>query len=172
MKDFFLHAWWVLALRGILGILFGVLAILRPEITLAALIVLFAAYALLNGIVSVIGAIQYRQDDNWWFQLLIGLISLGAGIITMAQPVLTALVLVLVIAAYALMTGVLDIVAAIRLRETIQGEWLLALNGILSIAFGTIVLSLIMHRPGRSHSNSASASSTPRAITRGCKPKR
>jgi len=140
MNSIFLQSWWVLALRGVLGILFGVLALLWPGLTLLTLIALFAAYALLGGIVSVVGAFRHRQaDDDWWLLLLIGLVGIGAGIIAVVHPGLTALVLVLVIGANALVTGILDIVAAIRLRKEIQGEWLLVLSGIASIVFGALV---------------------------------
>jgi len=139
MNNVFLQSWWVLALRGVLGILFGVLALFWPGLTLLTLIALFAAYALLSGVASVVGAFRHRHaDDNWWL-LLIGLVGIGAGIIAIVHPALTALVLVLVIAANALVTGVLDIAAAIRLRREIQGEWLLILSGIASIVFGVLV---------------------------------
>jgi uncharacterized membrane protein HdeD (DUF308 family) len=140
MDNFFVRSWWVLALRGIFGIAFGVLALMWPTLTLLSLIGLFAAYALLSGIASVAGAIRNRRtDDDWWLMLMLGLVSIGAGVIAVMNPALTALVLVLVIGANALVTGVLDIVAAIRLRKAIEGEWLLALSGLASIAFGAIV---------------------------------
>jgi uncharacterized membrane protein HdeD (DUF308 family) len=113
---------------------------MSPGITLLTLIALFAAYALLGGAVSVIGAIKNRKlDEDWWLPLLLGLISIGAGAVAVMHPGLTALILVLLIGANALATGVLDIVAAIRLRKVIQGEWLLALSGVMSIIFGALV---------------------------------
>ncbi len=139
MNNIFLQSWWVLALRGVLGILFGVLALLWPGLTLVSLIALFAAFALLSGVVAVIGAFRHRHaDDNWWL-LLTGLVGIGAGVIAVFNPTLTALVLVLVIGANALITGVLDIAAAIRLRKQIEGEWLLILSGLASVAFGVMV---------------------------------
>jgi uncharacterized membrane protein HdeD (DUF308 family) len=140
MDNFFVRSWWVLALRGIAGIAFAVLALMWPGLTLLTLVALFAAYALLGGIASVVGAIRHRRtEDDWWLPLLLGLVSIGAGIVAVMNPALTTLVLVLVIGANALVTGVLDIVAAIRLRKAIRGEWLLALSGLASIAFGAIV---------------------------------
>ena len=140
MNNFYLRSWWVPALRGIFGILFGVLALMWPGLTLLTLVALFAAYALLGGIASVVGAIGYRRvDDDWWVPLLLGLVSIGAAVVAVVNPVLTTLVLVMVIAANALVTGVLDIVAAVRLRRELQGEWLLALSGIASVVFGALV---------------------------------
>jgi uncharacterized membrane protein HdeD (DUF308 family) len=140
MNNFYLRSWWVPALRGIFGILFGVLALMWPGLTLLTLVALFAAYALLGGIASVIGAIGHRRvDDDWWLPLLLGLVSIGAAIVAVVNPVLTTLVLVLVIAANALVTGVLDIVAAVGLRRALHGEWLLALAGIASVVFGALV---------------------------------
>jgi uncharacterized membrane protein HdeD (DUF308 family) len=140
MDSFFARSWWVLALRGIFAILFGVLALAWPQLTLLTLVALFAAYALLSGITSVVGALRNRKkDDDWWLSLLIGLVSIGAAVIAMVNPALTTLVFVLVIGANALVTGVLDIVAAVRLRREIEGEWLIALSGLASVAFGAIV---------------------------------
>jgi uncharacterized membrane protein HdeD (DUF308 family) len=140
MENFFARAWPVLALRGAFGILFGALALMWPGLTLLTLIALFAAYALLNGITAIAGAIRNRtKDDDRWVMLMLGIVSAGAGILALVNPAVTALVLVLVIAANALVTGVLDIVAAVRLRKVIEGEWMLALSGLASIAFGAIV---------------------------------
>lgn len=140
MNDSLMQAWWVLALRGVIAILFGVLAFIWPGLTLLVLVGLFAAFALLSGIVSVIGIIKNKErDDNRWLLLILGLVSIGAGVIAMVHPALTALVLVLVMGANALISGVLDIIAAIRLRKAIHGEWMLVLSGIVSITFGVLV---------------------------------
>jgi uncharacterized membrane protein HdeD (DUF308 family) len=139
MNESLLRSWWILALRGVIAILFGVLALMWPGLTLLALVSLFAAYALLTGAISVFGAIRNRKrDDEWWLLLLMGLVGIGAGVIALIHPALTTLVLVLVIAANALVTGVLDIAAAMRLRKAIRGEWLLVLSGIASIVFGVL----------------------------------
>ena len=140
MNESLSRAWWIYALRGVLAILFGVFAIMWPGLTLLSLIVLFAVYALLSGAASVIGAMRMRKHDaDWWLPLLLGLVSIGAGVIAIVHPGLTTLVLVLLIGANALITGVLDIATAIRLRKTIQNEWLMILSGAASIVFGVRV---------------------------------
>jgi uncharacterized membrane protein HdeD (DUF308 family) len=111
-----------------------------PGVTLLSLVVLFAAFALLSGAVSVLGAVRNKtRDDDWWLPLLWGLVSIGAGALAVMHPGLSVLILVLVIGGNAMITGVLDIVTAIRLRKTITGEWLLALSGLVSIIFGFLV---------------------------------
>jgi uncharacterized membrane protein HdeD (DUF308 family) len=140
MKDMLTRSWRMLALRGVIAILFGVLALGWPDLTLLALAALFAAYALLTGVVLVSGSAYIRKsNEDWWLPLMIGLVSLGAGAIAIVHPGLTALVLVLVIGADAIITGVLDIATAIRLRKTIPNQGLLTLNGIASIAFGVMI---------------------------------
>lgn len=132
--------WWMFALRGVLAILFGVIALALPAAALLWLVALFAAFALLGGLSSIFGALHNRaSDDHWWLALLLGLVSVGAGIITIVSPGLTALVLVLLMGANAIATGVLDIALAIRLRRAIRGEWVLFLAGAVSIAFGVLV---------------------------------
>ena len=140
MESFFIRSWWVPALRGVLGILFGVLAIALPGLTLLALIALFAAWALLAGCASIAGALRHRRSgDDWWVAFLLGAVSIGAGVVAVVNPALTALVLVLVMGANALVTGALDILAAVRLRRAVADEWLLVLAGLASLAFGAIV---------------------------------
>jgi uncharacterized membrane protein HdeD (DUF308 family) len=140
MYELFVGSWWILALRGAIAIMFGVLALLSPGLTLLSLIALFAAYALLCGAVSLFGAVRNRRNaEEWWLPLLLGLFSIGAGTLTYLHPALSALILVLLIGANAMVTGVLDVIAAIRLRKTIKDEWLLILSGAMSIMFGALV---------------------------------
>lgn len=140
MNDSLLGSWWLLALRGVLAIVFGVLAAMWPGSTLFVLVAIFAAYALASGAVWIFGAVKNRAaDDHWWLLLLAGLAGLAAGAITMLQPGTTLLVLVLLMGANALVAGVLEIAMAIRLRRQIRGEFLLALGGAVSIVFGVIV---------------------------------
>jgi uncharacterized membrane protein HdeD (DUF308 family) len=140
MKELLERSWWMLAVRGAIAVLFGILALIWPGLTLLWLVILFAAYAFVGGGAAAYAAWKHRaSDENWWLILLLGLVSLGAGVIAVFHPALTALVFVLLMGANALATGVLDIATAIRLRKVIEGEWLLVLAGIVSIAFGILV---------------------------------
>jgi uncharacterized membrane protein HdeD (DUF308 family) len=130
----------MLALRGAAALLFGVLALVWPGMTLLVLVALFAAYALISGSAAVVAAIRNRNSDKgWWLILLLGVVSLVAAVIAVFNPGITILVLVLLMGANALVTGILDIVVAIRLRKQIEREWLLALAGVVSIIFGVLV---------------------------------
>jgi uncharacterized membrane protein HdeD (DUF308 family) len=140
MNETLLRYWWMLALRGAITLAFGLMALLLPGLTLLTLIALFAAYALFGGAIWTFGAIHNRKtDDHWWVLLMAGLAGIGAGVIALVHPALTALVLILLIGANALITGVLDIVMAVRLRRRIRGEMLLVLSGLASILFGAVV---------------------------------
>jgi uncharacterized membrane protein HdeD (DUF308 family) len=140
MDQLLLRSWWMLALRGAAALLFGILALIWPGMTLLVLVALFAAFALISGGASVIAAIRHRNTDKgWWLILLLGVVSLAAGVIAVFNPGITILVLVLLMGANALVTGILDIVVAIRLRKQIEREWLLALAGVVSIVFGLLV---------------------------------
>jgi uncharacterized membrane protein HdeD (DUF308 family) len=140
MINFLQQSWWALALRGLLAILFGVLAILWPGITLEVLIVFFGAYSLVDGFFSAAGALAHRKHDKtWWLFFLSGLAGIIVGILTFILPGLTAFVLVILIAARALIVGLFEITAAIALRKTIRNEWLLILNAMLSILFAVVL---------------------------------
>jgi uncharacterized membrane protein HdeD (DUF308 family) len=140
MNELLARSWWMLALQGALALTFGILAILWPGATLLVLVALFAAWALIGGGASVIAAIQHRKTDKyWWLVLLLGLVSIAAGVIAVFNPGITIFVLVLLMGANALVTGVLEIVMAIRLRKQIEREWLLALAGAVSVVFGVLV---------------------------------
>jgi uncharacterized membrane protein HdeD (DUF308 family) len=137
--------WWALTIRGSLAIAFGLLAWAWPGMTLILLIVLFGAYALADGLFAIVSAVrQARRHERWWPVAIEGVLGIAAGIVTFFVPAAAAITFLVVIAAWALTTGVLEIVAAIRLRKQIKGEWLLAMSGILSVAFGV----LLIMRPG------------------------
>jgi uncharacterized membrane protein HdeD (DUF308 family) len=135
-----MERWWAIALRGVVAIVFGVLALVLPDLTLAALIIMFAAYALIEGVFNVVAAARGAHGDlPGWALLLEGLVSITAGVVAIALPQLTALALMYVIAGWAILTGVLEIVAAIRLRRWVVDEWRLALSGVLSVVFGVLI---------------------------------
>jgi len=127
--------WWVLLLRGLLAILFAVFTFASPGITLASLILLFGAFAFTDGVLHLIAAVR-SGSGNWWALLLAGIFGIGAGAVTFAYPGLTALSLLYFIAFWSISSGVAQMIAAVRLRKEIEGEWRLALAGLLSVIFG------------------------------------
>ena len=133
--------WWAVVLRGVLAILFGVIALALPGATLTALVLLYGAYALVDGVFSLgVLAFGHRGGRPWWSLLLEGLLGIGAAAVTFFWPGLTLLVLVSIVAAWSIIRGVFLVAAAIRLRKEIKGEWLLALAGVLSVALGALIL--------------------------------
>jgi uncharacterized membrane protein HdeD (DUF308 family) len=141
-----LHAlakgWWLFLLRGIAGILFGVLAFIWPGITLLTLVIFYGAFALVDGVFALIAAAKGRGTTampTWWL-VLVGLAGVLAGIATFLWPGLTALLLVIFIGAWALIRGIFEIIGAIQLRKEIDNEWWLILSGAISVLFGLIVL--------------------------------
>lgn len=138
----FFRNWWVLLLRGLAAIAFGVVVWLQPGISLTALVWVFAIYSLMDGIFSVWIAIAERKDrEYWWLLLLQGLLGIAVGIIAFLAPAITALVLLFFIAIRAIVIGVLEIVIAMHLRKVVKGEWMLVLGGLLSIVFGGILIA-------------------------------
>jgi uncharacterized membrane protein HdeD (DUF308 family) len=133
--------WWLVLLRGIAAIVFGVLAFVWPGLTLLTLVILYGAYALVDGIFSLIAAFSggAKPVPTWWL-IVIGLAGIAAGILTFLWPGITAFVLIIFIGAWAIVHGIFEIVGAIRLRKEIDNEWWLILAGALSVIFGLIVL--------------------------------
>ena len=133
--------WWALALRGAIAILFGLAALLRPGIALEALILLFGAYALVDGVFAIVGIFGgTRGGTPRWLLLIEGVAGILAGLIAFVLPGLTAFVLLYLIAAWAIITGIFEIATAIRLRREIRGEWALIIGGALSVLFGVILI--------------------------------
>jgi uncharacterized membrane protein HdeD (DUF308 family) len=134
--------WWALVLRGVLNILFGIAAFIWPGMTFAALALLYGAFALVDGCFAIAAAVVGSpRVMPWWALLVEGILGIGVGVITFFWPGITVLALLLMIAAWAVTTGIFEIVAAIRLRKEIRGEWLLALSGALSIALGIALVA-------------------------------
>src|SRR6266849_6538947 len=133
--------WWVPVLRGVAAIIFGVIAFTHPVMAAATLVLFFGAWVLIDGIFRVIGAIGHRASDKeWGFDLIIGIVGIIIGLLTFHAPQITALALIIYIAAWALMIGATEIALAIKLRREIKGEWFLILMGLVSIVFAVMLL--------------------------------
>jgi uncharacterized membrane protein HdeD (DUF308 family) len=138
--------WWVLLIRGLCAIALGVLMIAMPGVTLPSLVWLFAIFIIADGVASVILGFRGEADGTvWWTMVFLGALAILAGLVAsgmaLTQPVLTAITVALVIGISAIVRGVFEIVAAIRLRKLIEDEWVLALSGLLSIMFGILIVA-------------------------------
>jgi uncharacterized membrane protein HdeD (DUF308 family) len=134
--------WWLLALQGVAAIVFGVLALVWPEMTLLVLVFLFGAYALTDGVLALISGFRGGDDvgPDWW-RIASGVVGIAAGVIAFAMPDITAYALLLVIATWAIISGGIELLAAYQLRHAIRGEWLLALEGVVAILFGISLIA-------------------------------
>jgi uncharacterized membrane protein HdeD (DUF308 family) len=133
--------WWVPVIRGIAAIVFGTIAFVYPGLTIATLVLFFGAWVLIDGIFRIVGAIGHRASDpDWGWQLVIGLLGIVVGLLTFHAPQITALALVIYIAAWALMIGASEIALAVKMRREIKGEWFLILMGLASIVFAVLLL--------------------------------
>lgn len=135
--------WWLLLVRGIAAILFGVAAFAWPGLTVAVLVLLFGAWVFVDGAFAIADSIRYRDRiDKWWLWLLDGVFGVIVGLLALFMPGMTTLVLLMFIAAWAILGGILRVVAAIQLRKKIEGEWFLGLGGALSILFGGVLIAV------------------------------
>ncbi len=141
-----LHAlakvWWLFLIRGIAGIVFGLLAFAWPGLTVLTLVLFYGAFALVDGVFALIAAAKGRGSEampTWWL-VLIGVAGVLAGIGTFVWPGMTALLLITFIGAWALVRGIFEIIGAIQMRKEIDNEWWLVLSGIVSVMFGLILL--------------------------------
>jgi uncharacterized membrane protein HdeD (DUF308 family) len=134
------RSWWLILLRGVCAVIFGVLTFIWPGVTLLTLVLLYGAYALVDGALAIWAAIVGGEPAPRWWLLIVGLLGIAAGLVTLLMPGVTALVLLFFIAFWAILTGVMQIIGAIRLRKEIDNEWLLAAGGLLSVLFGVILL--------------------------------
>jgi uncharacterized membrane protein HdeD (DUF308 family) len=132
--------WWALGVRGLAGVIFGILAFVWPGITLAVLVLLFGAYALVDGVLALVSAVR-SGGDQLWALLLEGVVGIAAGVAALALPGLTAMVLLLIIAVWAILKGVLEVISAVRLRKVIANEWSWIVGGLLSVIFGLVLLA-------------------------------
>ena len=135
--------WGWVALRGVCALIFGVLALVMPGLTLSLLVLFWGAYALIDGVSALVAGFRMREGSKpMWSLVLVGLLGIAAGAVTFLWPGITALTLVIIIGSWAIVAGIFQIVAAVRLRKYIQGEWLHALSGLLSVIFGAAMVLL------------------------------
>jgi uncharacterized membrane protein HdeD (DUF308 family) len=133
--------WWIFILRGVLAIGFAVLAFLAPQWGIRVLMLLFAAWAIIDGAGSLWTGIRTRQQDrSWWVEVLEGVVGIAAGVIAIVLLEFAVTALILIIAAWSVVTGILEIVLAIRLRRVIEGEVWMGLAGVASILFGVLLV--------------------------------
>jgi uncharacterized membrane protein HdeD (DUF308 family) len=134
--------WGWIALRGVAAVIFGVLAFAWPGATIFVLVLFWGAYALVEGVFTLIAGFRVRdQGRPMWTFVVIGILGIAAGIVTFLWPGITALALLTLIAVWAFFIGIFQIVAAVRLRKEIEHEWLLGLSGVLSVIFGAVMLA-------------------------------
>ncbi|HUM13195.1 MAG TPA: HdeD family acid-resistance protein [Myxococcaceae bacterium] len=131
--------WGWIALRGALAVVFGILAIAWPGSAFAAIVILFGAYAFVDGVFALVALFRGAGKDRFWALVLEAIVGIGIGILTIVRPAATALALLYYVGIWAILTGILELVAAIRLRKEITGEFWLGLAGVLSIAFGVLL---------------------------------
>lgn len=136
------NKWWCLLLRGLFAVVAGVIAFMHPDLTIFVLVLLVGISALMDGLACVFLGIGGGADGRpWWEMILLGLVGVGFGVATIAWPGLTAVILLSLVAGWSIARGVMEIIVAIRLRKLIEEEWLLILSGVISIAFGALLLA-------------------------------
>jgi uncharacterized membrane protein HdeD (DUF308 family) len=131
----------LIALSGVAGIIFGIVALTWPGITLVALVALFGAYALVAGVFTLVAGLDFGTEraSHWVPMVFSGVAGIAIGVFTFFRPGITALALVLLIAVWAIITGVVEIVAGVEFTGQVKGSWTLWLAGLLSVAFGVLV---------------------------------
>lgn len=134
--------WWLFLLRGILGILFGVVALIFPGPTMLSLVLLFSAYTLVDGVAGIISAVRAirRKEERWGWLIFEGLLNIAVAILAFLWPGMTVLAFVLLVAAWAIVSGALMTAAAFRLNVS-HGRWWLVLGGLLSLAYGALLVA-------------------------------
>jgi uncharacterized membrane protein HdeD (DUF308 family) len=143
MQSLFLRHWWAMALRGFVAILFGLMALLWPSLTLGILVISFGAFALVSGFLAVVVALGDRGvHERWGVLLLEGLAGFVIGLVTFFWPAITALALLFVIVIWAFVTGILEIAVATWMHRAVGNEWLLLLGGLASVLFGILLAIL------------------------------
>jgi uncharacterized membrane protein HdeD (DUF308 family) len=141
MLDVLSRNWWAFAIRGVAAVLFGILALAIPGIALVVLVLLFGAYAFVDGVFALIAALRQAEAHERWAHLLfVGIFGVLVGAITFFFWQITAFALLYLIAAWAVVTGILELVAAFELRRHLPGDLWWVLAGLASIAFGVLLI--------------------------------
>lgn len=140
MLDALARNWWLILLRGVCAITFGILTILWPGLSLLTLVLLYGVFALFDGGLAIGAAIMGGTPAPRWWLALVGLLGIAVGALTLVWPGITGFVLLLLIAAWAIVAGLFEIFGAIQLRKEIDGEWWLIATGVLSVLFGVLIL--------------------------------
>jgi len=140
LSEVLADSWWAVGLRGILGILFGLICLLTPGVAIEVFVILFAAYMLVDGVFAIISGIKAaRNGERWGLLILEGVVDLAAGAVAVLWPAITLVALVWLIAVWAIVSGVLMLTAAFTLNLD-HGRWWLALGGIASVIFGILLV--------------------------------
>lgn len=132
--------WWLILLKGVCAIIFGVLTFVWPGVTLLTLVLLYGAYAFVDGVLSLAAAVTGGAPAPRWWLAIVGLLGIAAGVLTVLWPGMTALILLYFIAGWAIANGIMEIIGAIKLRKEIDDEWLLIASGVLSVVFGALLV--------------------------------
>ncbi|MBA2596556.1 MAG: DUF308 domain-containing protein [Chloroflexota bacterium] len=132
--------WWATVARGVAAIGLGIFAWLRPDVFWPALVVIFGVYAIVDGLFAIVAAVKGETGDRW-LHLLEGFVGVGVGGFVFVNPEQAGTAIVLVVGLWAIVTGVLEIISAIRLRQEIADEWLLGIGGALSIILGALLIA-------------------------------
>jgi len=131
--------WWMFLIRGVLALIFGVVAILFPATAFVSLVLIFGAFAFVDGVFALIAGIT-AKSENWLWLILEGVIGIFIGVLTLVQPAAMGEAWLILIAVWAIVTGIFEVVTAIRIRKLIEGEFWMILSGVISFAFGVLVL--------------------------------
>ncbi len=138
---FLARNWWAFLLRGILALIFGVVALVFPASAFISLVLVFGIFSLVDGAFALASAFTSNaKSENWWWIILGGILGIVIGVLTVLQPAAMGNAWLLLIAVWAIVTGIFDIITAIRIRKQIEGELWMILGGLASVAFGVLIL--------------------------------
>jgi len=132
--------WWVALIRGLIAIAFGILVIVWPDVAVKTLVLIFAIFLLVDGLIAAIGSLMNTKYRDWWVGLVIGIIEIGIGVATLVRPEITLTVILILIGLWAIFRGLVEFLLGIAIRNEVTGEWILILAGLISMLFGVLAL--------------------------------